>query len=379
MPIGNVKWLGCAALVPGMMLGACVDAPDERPDDARASAANATRASIDDTRAALVARAELGWTLAVDAPDATHFVVDRGDDSQDGACVADGDSRGGCNLRAALAAAQASAGPVTVALAVDSLVDGGEIALGAGGVAQRIDVVAEDGARIDGVRRARLFTVAAGVTLALHGVLVENFAAQEGGAIFNHGELVLEGTTFSDNTARCSGVGAQTAFASCSGGAIASDGRLAIGPGSRFEANTVVAAAYTAAFTTSAGHGGAIASSGEIVVDGPVAFANNSVSATSFSGEHPLPFGGAEATAEGGAIYSSGSLSFRGPVPGGCRFDDNAARAQATSSHATPGAASSTGGAIYTTAASPGLVMPDGACTFQGNQALSDRDVHRQP
>ncbi len=56
-----------------------------------------------------------------------RFVVDLGTDGTTGACVANGDSSGRCNLRAAILAAQAWAGAVTIDLSVDSSVDAGPI------------------------------------------------------------------------------------------------------------------------------------------------------------------------------------------------------------------------------------------------------------
>jgi hypothetical protein len=305
--------------------------------------------------------------------EAARFVVDRADDATDGACVRDGDSAGRCNLRAALAAAATAPSPVTIALAVDSTIDQGEIALNVPSGASL--AIAGAAHRIDGNRGARLFTVAAGVTLALDDVVISNFAAYDGGAIVNHGSLALHGATLANNAASCSDVGAQTAYALCDGGAIENDGQLTIDGGTRFENNHVDAAAMTAAFTTSNGSGGAIASSGAIVIDGPVTFAGNGASATSVSGVHPIPVGGADASAAGGAIYNGGgSLTVTGAAIGHCTFDGNSAVANASASNSQqPSTRSAVGGAIYSQGQ---LVLPGGACVFANDAALTDPDVH---
>jgi hypothetical protein len=302
-----------------------------------------------------------------------RFVVDRADDSSDGVCVAGQGATGGCNLRAALRAAAGASGPVTIELVVDASITQGQLAVAAGSVS----VIARRPHRIDGNESSRLFSVASGAALTLRGLTISHFVSFDGGAIENRGTLALDGTVLADNAVRCSGVGAQTAFATCSGGAIANYGQLSIGGGTRFENNSVSAQASTASFTTSSSSGGAIVSSGSIVIDGPVAFAHNTASANSVSGVHPLPVGDANASAGGGAIYSAGgSLTFTGGALGHCSFVSNAALATAISIHSQPGTASSSGGAIFALGT---LVLPANGCTFQDNQALTDPDVHSQP
>src|SRR5262249_14444308 len=60
-----------------------------------------------------------------------RFVVDAAADSTSGVCVADGNSAGHCNLRAALAAAQSAGGSVGIELAVDPSITLGQIMLSA--------------------------------------------------------------------------------------------------------------------------------------------------------------------------------------------------------------------------------------------------------
>src|SRR5262249_43424837 len=154
-------------------------------------------------------------------------------------------------------------------------------------------------------------------------------------------------------------------------GAIDNSGRLSITGGTRFEHNSVVADASTAAFTSSWTSGGAISSSGNILVDGPVAFVDHGATASSISGFHPFPFGGANATAAGGAIYNAGgSVTFTAGAIGNCSFTGNASTATASSTYGET--SSSAGGAIFSQGQ---LALPDNACVFQDNQALTDSDV----
>ena len=97
-----------------------------------------------------------------------RFVVDVGTDGAAGVCVANGDSAGRCNLRAALLAARGWTGAVTVDLSVDSTVDAGQIEVGAGPSAIVIES-APGGAShsITGAGTSRLFQVDSGVTLTL--------------------------------------------------------------------------------------------------------------------------------------------------------------------------------------------------------------------
>jgi hypothetical protein len=346
----SVIWQTSGLLALAFLIGGCVAEPAGEGDLAAAEAAVAS---------------------------STRFVVDRTNDSNDGSCGLGIASSGRCNLRAAVQAAASVPGAVEIALGVDATVDTGEIVIAARPDGAPLRIVAAAGRAIVGAGHARLFTVDAGATLTLRGVRVSGFAAYDGGAIANRGRLELDGASFADNHATCSGVGAMTAFATCSGGAIASSGQLTLSGGTRFEHNSVDAGAYTASFTTSSASGGAIASSGTIVVDGAVAFADNSAAATSFSGAHPIPVSDAWASAAGGAIYSAGgSLVFTDRATGGCSFSGNAARAAATPYHAGPGTATSSGGAIYSLGQ---LIMAPDACTFEGDQALTDPDVHAEP
>ncbi len=312
--------------------------------------------------------------VSMPAAQATRFVVDLSNDSSTGVCRANRSSSGRCNLRAAVRAAAATHGAVEIDLAVDSVVSGGEMAIDA---PAQLTIVASGPRQIVGSQSSRLFTVGSAVTLVLHDVTVKNFATMDyGGALVNHGDLELLTTTFSDNQARCSGGGVQSASAYCGGGAISNDGLLTIRSGSVFENNTVDAQASTATFTYSSASGGAIVSNGSVIVDGPVFFMNNQVRATSTSGWHPIPAGGANASAGGGAIYNGGGrLEFVPSGIRGCVFASNAATAEA-SSPVAPGSATSVGGAIVSQGT---LILQPGACTFVGNQAQTDPDVHVQP
>jgi hypothetical protein len=310
----------------------------------------------------------------------THIIVDRADDTSDGTCVANRHSRGQCNLRAAAQAALVATGPVEIELAVDATIERGQIALAVadGAPAARIAVVAHHPRKITGNQTSRLFDIGANVDVELRNLVISSFFAFDGGAvnIAANGRLEASGVTFAHNAAGCSGVGAMTAYATCSGGAIQNGGTLVLNGGTRFEDNSLRAEAYTASFTTAWGAGGAIASGGSIVIDGPVHFTGNSSTALSVSGVHPLPVSGAWATAFGGAIFSSGgSLRVEGRAIGRCHFEGNVATAQATSIDHQTESASSIGGAIY---AQGELDLPTGACTFQDNAALTDADLHSE-
>jgi hypothetical protein len=309
--------------------------------------------------------AEQVWLSHQSEP--ARIVVDRTDDSQDGVCSAAGQ----CNLRAAVALAQASVQPVTIVLTVDSLVELGQIAI-APESALALRIEAESARRIEGVDAYRLFTVGANVNLSLDNVAIANFADWDGGALSNAGNVHVTRTVFEGNTARCSGVGAMTAFATCTGGAIVNTGSLTLGEGTRFVDNGVRSEAWTASFTNASAIGGAIANNGSIVVEGSVEFASNVSSAMAQSGIHPGP-GGAWSSSIGGAIYNGGSLIFRGDAIGHCSFTGNAASATASAVSPYVGTSSSTGGAI---ASAGTLVLPEGACVFADNEAQTDRDVH---
>jgi hypothetical protein len=310
-----------------------------------------------------------------------RFVVDLRTDSTTGLCVANGDSGGSCNLRAALAAAGAATGPVTIELSVDSAVSLGQIVVAAP-TAGRNSIVIEspsgEAARaVAGTASSRLLLVSAGAALTLENLSISNFrAVDSGGAIRNDGALDLEGVTVSGNSTTCFDVGAMTAYATCSGGAVASSGALTLGGGTAFTNNSVSADASTAAFTNAWAAGGAIASSGTLSIVGPVLFSGNSAVATATSGVHPEPFGGATATASGGAIFSSGTLTLADVPPGADSapiylFMENAASASGSTIKGTT-TLESRGGAIENTGT---VHIPTTACVFAGNSAQTGADV----
>jgi hypothetical protein len=307
------------------------------------------------------------------------IVVDQTWDSLDGACATDGSRTGSCNLRAAVAAAAQVDGPVSVAVTTYQSLSLGQITVPAGA---DIGVVGTTADRTSvygqGQGGGRLFQVQEGAALSLAELWVSNFAANDGGAINNQGELTLDGVTVSDSTASCSGTGAMTAFATCWGGAIVNSGRLVLRGGSQFHRNVSLASASTASYTTATSGGGALVNSGELVLDGPVAFANNTADASATSGPHGNMPSGAWASASGGAIWhTGGSLTVTGAAVGRCSFSGNAAIASA-SAVSEPGTAASVGGAI---AAQPGatLDIPSGACTFSENSAQTGPDVYVAP
>jgi hypothetical protein len=162
--------------------------------------------------------------------------------------------------------------------------------------------------------------VNASANLTLKNLSIANFAAQDSGAaILNSGTLDLEGVTVSNNSTSCFDVGAMTAFATCSGGAVDNSGTMTLGGGTTFTNNSVSARAETASFTNAWSAGGAIINSGTLSIVGPVLFSGNSAVALAISGIHPAPIGGAIATASGGAIYNTGTLTFA-DVPQGRDF-----------------------------------------------------------
>jgi fibronectin-binding autotransporter adhesin len=303
--------------------------------------------------------------------------VDLGADSTTGVCVANGDSAGQCNLRAALLAARASTGMVTIDLSVDSVVDAGQIEVGASsaGTSSFVLESAPGGAAhaIQGGAFGRLFAVDSGVSLTVNNLSIANFSAEDsGGAIVNSGDLDLEGVTIAGNTTHCWGTGAMTAFATCSGGAIANSGTLTLGGGTRFTDNGVTADASTASYTTAWAGGGAVLSSGTIAIVGPVTFSGNAANAQASSGDHGEPIGGADSSAAGGAIYNTGGLRVTAPA-GSCQFNANSANASGTTPHGSI-TLTSRGGAIENTGAGT-LQIPAGACVFSGNSAQSGPDV----
>ncbi len=309
---------------------------------------------------------------------AARILVDRTTDSTDGVCSTDGSSGGQCNLRAAVALAQASGAKASIVLGVDSLVELGDIPLSPAS-ALDLSISAESPRRIEGIDAYRLFTVGTNVTLSLDNVAIASFAQWGdnafGGALYNSGSVRTTRTIFEGNTAHCSAGGAMTAHATCAGGAIVNAGRITLGEDSRFIDNASKAEAWTAAYTTASALAGAIANSGELVIEGSVEFRDNTSSAMAQSGIHPLP-GGAKSSSMGGAIQSGGSLIVRGAAIGHCVFADNSAVATAGAASAEGTATSSSAGGAIAYAGT--LELPEGACTFTNNRADSDADLHFQ-
>jgi hypothetical protein len=312
--------------------------------------------------------------LLTDVPaDAGKIIVDAATDGE-GVCGEGGVRTGRCNLRAAVAlAAERTA---SIELEVDSSVSAGSITVPTNSHITITGTGAQRG--ITNAGYVRLFDIETQASLTLSNLAISRFSMDDGGAIRNQGELTLRGVLMASNSATCSAVGAQSAYATCmGGGAIANYGRLVIGGGSRFEGNFARSQASTAMFTNASVVGGAITSSGELVLDGAVTFSANTADAMANSGVHPFPIGGANASALGGAIFSGGRFSVVGDGVEQCVFEDNSALA--TASSPLPGAtadARSAGGAL---AASGEVNLPDGACTFSGNSAAVDPDVHVPP
>jgi hypothetical protein len=306
-----------------------------------------------------------------------RLVVDLGSDSATGVCSPGGDSVGRCNLRAALAAAHATTGPVAIELSVDSVVDEGVIAVDAPGAGTSAILIESDTApgsatrAITGTQNSRLFAVDTAASLTLHNLSISGFTTNgSGAAIVNDGALSLDGVVVTGNSTTCFDVGALTAIATCSGGAIVNSGALTLGGGTSFTNNTVTADASTAAFTTSWAAGGAIVSSGAVSIVGPVTFSGNEATASATSGIHPQMIGGATATGSGGAIYNTGTLSVTAPA-GSCVFTQNTASASGSTVYGTTSLASA-GGAIENTGT---LRIPTGACVFSGNSAQTGSDI----
>jgi hypothetical protein len=313
-----------------------------------------------------------GIELLADVPaDAGTIVVDRASDGDDGACSA-GEFTGQCNLRAALALAAGRTASIHVD--VDASL-GGAIQVPAG---SHLTITGSGAQKLlEGAGWGRLFDIGADASLALENLAIRNFSSNDGGAIRNEGELTLRGVLVADNSATCSGVGAMTAYATCWGGAVANYGKLVIGGGTRFEGNVTQAQAWTASFTNASATGGAITNNGELVIDGPVTFSANTADAMAVSGVHPSRLAGANASAIGGAIFSGGKLSVIGAGIGRCVFSDNSAVSTATTPFpGTVADARSFGGAV---AGGGEVDISDGACTFSGNDAAVDPDLHVGP
>jgi len=330
-------------------------------DVLRYSVTYSTGAAVFDTAVSTYGAAAVG----------DHFVVDLGADSDDGVCSANGGSSGQCNLRAAFLAAGTATPPVTIELAVDSVVSLGTIAAASPNAVTVQSASGGPARSISGTATSRLFQVASGSSLALSTLTITNFSAPNlGAAILNDGTLDLQGVTIAKNAVSCFDVGAMTAFATCSGGALASSGTVTIGGGTSFTGNSVTADAATAAFTNAWAGGGAIESSGTLTITGPVTFSGNSAVATATSGPHPEPIGGATASSNGGAIENSGTLTITGAA-GSCQFLSNAATSTGSTIYGST-SLSSAGGAIENTGT---LQIAPGTCVFSGNTAQSGADI----
>jgi hypothetical protein len=319
--------------------------------------------------------ADSAWT-EYRASQARRIVVDVAADSTSGSCRTDGVSNGSCNLRAAVLAAHTLGGRVSIELAVDPKIDQGEILVSAPSETSSLQLTIEPKRgtapkTITGSATSSLFRVLANASLSLQDLTITNFYSFGGGAVAtNYGSLELRNTAVVNNRTACSGVGAMTAFANCSGGAISNAGKMSVSAASRFEQNSVTATASTASYTTADAFGGAISSGGTVVVRTPVAFINNASTATASSGVHPMPFGGASASSVGGALANyGGKLLILGA--GSCSFVGNAANASASTIKGDA-VSSSRGGAIYS---SGGVFQLSSACTFSNNHAQQDPNV----
>lgn len=306
------------------------------------------------------------------------FLVDQTADSLSGNCQ-DGVT-GQCNLRAAVNAAELAGGTVNIILAVDSIIDQGQIVIAASAPGKDFDLTIKGQGEMQNITSAgytRLFQVDKEAKLNLENLVISKFAAIDGGAILNYGTMTIKGTVFRENKSTCVSTGAMTAYTTCSGGAFLNAGKITLGDGTLFEDNESSAMASTASFTTSSTSGGAITSSGTIILDGVVAFHHNAAIAAARSGYHPMPAGGASASASGGAIANfGGSVEVTDAGKGKCLFLQNEATADAS----TPfGAATllSVGGAIASTGGTLQGLPSD--CTFQGNSAITGADTNFVP
>ncbi len=304
-----------------------------------------------------------------------QLVVDQSADSSSGNC---GRAGGQCNLRSAVAEAQRLGGESTIVLAVESVIDQGQILVAPSDGQSRLTIRGQDGMQtITGNGGERLFQLDAGAKLDLENVVISNFSSQFGGAIQNSGDLTIRGAIFRSNKSLCFGSGAMTAFATCGGGAIANGGRLILGDGTLFEDNEAIAIASTASFTTANASGGAIDSTGNLMLDGMVVFRHNTAKSSANSGFHPMPSGGAWANAKGGAVSSyGGSLVVSRAGEGKCAFLQNQATADASTPYgeATP---LSIGGAISTNGSR--VENLPSACSFDANFSGADPDVSIVP
>ncbi len=245
---------------------------------------------------------------------------------------------------------------MTIELSVDSTVNAGPISVTAPS-AGTSDIVVESPSgtaahSIEGTATGRLLEVDSSAVLTLKNLSIANF------------------------TASCFDVGAMTAFATCSGGAVANSGTLTLGGGTTFTNNTVSAIAETASFTNAWAAGGAITNSGTLSIVGSVLFSGNSAVAVANSGIHPAPIGGATATSSGGAIYNTGTLTFA-EVPQGREFTpvyiflQNSASASGSTFYGST-TLDSRGGAIENLGT---LQVSPVDCVFSGNSAQIGADI----
>ena len=168
-----------------------------------------------------------------------------------------------------------------------------------------------------------------GLTFAGAAEFLENYARNNGGAIYTQGNLTISGgsgnITFSGNSA------------SIAGGAIYTLGNLTISGGS---------GNITFSRNSASNIGGAIYTQGNLTITG---------------GSGNITFSGNSASLAGGAIYTQGNLTIRAGS-GGIAFVNNHADIN--------------GGAIYTSmnVANITLTAAEGNITFSGNTAVSSAD-----
>jgi hypothetical protein len=304
------------------------------------------------------------------------YTVDAPADFANGSCVANGNSLGRCNLRAAIAAAQSKTGDVIVELAADPVISLGQIFV-AGDSQPRIKIQSNlpDSRRasITGSSNSRLFTIYGGASVTLYNLSIQAFKSTGfGGALENYGTLSIVKSIIANSKSECGAVGAQTAFASCGGGAVWNGGTLTVSQGSRFESNRVDVQATTAANVNSFGYGGAIGSTGTLTIQRPVAFVSNAVVSSANAGFHGSIPSSAYATASGGALSASGTFSLTGTAT--CDFLSNSAKATAAAIPPGPSQATSQGGAISVSSS-----INTTGCTFAANSASIDPNVHVGP
>jgi hypothetical protein len=316
------------------------------------------------------------------APAVPTIIVDESVDSNTGSC--DTLTPGRCNLRAAVTTAMKTEGESRIILNVNSTITLGEISIFKVTPIQDPHITIQGS--ITGLRRkviagsgtSRLFNVSGNSFLVLSNLEVSGFSVTndpsdefptQGGAILNDGILLLQDAVLANNSVVCSASDDFMAAVSCSGGAIVNHGQLSVAEGGAVFADNKVVTQASAQFASAFAGGGAIFSDGfEIsLFGGPVLFRGNVVEAVANGG---VPGGKSSARAEGGAINSSGLLVVSDGAVGACSFENNAADVTATDPEDTV----SRGGAIF--AIRDFTDIPQGACTFSGNRAKIDPDVH---